>query len=222
MRLVCLSAVLTLLPATVLAQTTQPELPPPPPASGEPSLPPPPPVVQSAVSPSQGQIVQGYGQWGAPAAPTVWRPMYVPTRPVRYHDGDPVPPGARITTTNDRGLIVAGSLTLGIPWVVSALIGSLALGNPPYSDSERALGWLMAPVIGPIVTLALLDDFSGFAGSQLVLDAVTQAAGLTMLIVGLAADRKWLVFDGPTPAGMRLGFAPSAAGHPGLSVGLTL
>ncbi|MEZ4406471.1 MAG: hypothetical protein R3A52_08355 [Polyangiales bacterium] len=132
-----------------------------------------------------------------------------------------MPPGARVITTNDRGLIVAGSLTFGVPWLVSALIGSYALSERP-TDDERAVAWMMAPVIGPLVTLATLDDVSGVAAMHLVLDAVTQAAGVTMLVVGLTAERRWLVFDGPTPAGARLSFAPSAAGRPGLTVGLTL
>lgn len=221
MRAAILTCLLTLCPAVATAQTQgqpapqpAPELPPPPPpASGEAAPPPPPAPPPEAMYPG----------WAAPVPQGYWQPpRYYAPRRVRYREGDPVPPGARVVTTNDRGLVVSGSLTFGVPWLISALVGSFALSDRPYTDEQRAVAWMMAPVIGPLITLATLEDVSGVAATHLVLDGITQAAGVAMLVVGLTAERRWLVFDGPTPAGARLGFAPSAAGRPGLTVGLTL
>ncbi|MGC4064703.1 MAG: hypothetical protein QM784_08685 [Polyangiaceae bacterium] len=64
-----------------------------------------------------------------------------------YSDGQAVPRGYHVVEEVRRGLVIGGSLSLGIPWLLGATV---AVGN----DFEDKTGYLMIPALGPWLVLA--------------------------------------------------------------------
>ncbi len=153
------------------------------------AYPPPPPGYAYAYPPPPG--------YGAYPPPTLRAPESVP-----YHGG-PVPAGYHVEERAQRGLIIGGTLVLGIPWVLGVTIAS------GYDFSNQS-GWLIVPALGPWITLASRHkdvncDFVGTSGvncsednsvrTVLILDGLTQAAGAIMLVYGLASPKKVMARD---------------------------
>jgi hypothetical protein len=115
-----------------------------------------------------------------------------------YDDGDPIPPGYRVVKQRRRGLIIAGSIVVGVPWV----FGVTAATADNFQDGT---GFLVVPVLGPWLMLATSarDNCSpndGLCSSSksgeravLVLDGLVQAAGATMFFAGMLVPRLRLV-----------------------------
>lgn len=124
-----------------------------------------------------------------------------------YREGDPVPAGYRVIQEPRRGLVIAGSIVLGISYGLS-VVGAVG------ADFEDKSGTLMVPVLGPWLMLALggakdrscdsIDGMVTFSSSSycgdrsglramLTLDGLTQAAGAIMLTTGFALPRTRLV-----------------------------
>lgn len=127
----------------------------------------------------------GYTMRGAPAP--------APAR-------DRVPPGYLREDRPRTGVLVAGGLTLGVPWATG-------LGIAAASGFPNGSGWLVAPVIGPWAALGKrsnpcdgLDKAKSFnasvsqcvaepvARAMLVVDGVLQATGAVLLVVGSSSD----------------------------------
>jgi hypothetical protein len=147
-----------------------------PPAPYQP--PPPQPVYQP---PPQPQYGQPYGQ------PQYAQPNYV-TGPKKmpYSEGDPVPAGYHVSTHARTGLVVAGSIVFGI------FYGFTAAGAGSSSDSDTNL--LYVPVVGPILYgNTLTSDYRSVSRFFLWIDALAQAGGATMLLVGLLVPKTELV-----------------------------
>lgn len=165
-------------------------------------------------------------------APTRYDVVYPQTRgalppgmELPYEDGDPIPPGYRLVTRNRRGLIIAGSIVAGIPWVFSVM-GAVA------ADYDNKSGFLLVPVLGPWLMLAAggakddcdpddeayscTDADNAGLRSVLVLDALIQTAGGAMFISGFAFPRKRLVRSDVT-----VGVTPARVGRDGYGLGLT-
>lgn len=110
-----------------------------------------------------------------------------------YTEGQPVPVGYHVEQRARRGLVLAGSLTAGIPFLVSFLTG-LSIGlSGSRSDGEATVA-MMAPIVGPFITI----ETSGAEGAGvlwLLLDGAAQVAGTGMLIGGLVAKEDKLVRD---------------------------
>jgi hypothetical protein len=123
-----------------------------------------------------------------------------------------------------KGLIIGGALTLGIPYVIG-----LALVAPAHFPNESH--WLAVPVLGPWISMGARRttcdishdaDFCGLAdfGAEMIyiMDGIVQAAGATMLIVGVTVTRRRLVrsdlvsFD-VTPMRVGLGYGLGANGN---------
>jgi hypothetical protein len=119
--------------------------------------------------------------------------------------GGAVPSGFHVEERPRRGLIIAGSLLLGIPWAVGLSIAS-------GSNFSNRSGWLAVPALGPWITLAArrnecssyadgtartcFDDGTNAATRTfLVLDGLMQTAGTVMLVVGLASKNKVITRD---------------------------
>lgn len=122
-----------------------------------------------------------------------------------YEEGDPVPAGYRVVRQKRRGLIISGSIVLGVPWALSLAI---AAGN----DFDDGTGLLAIPVAGPWLMLATDhardkrcssaydycdEDRSGLR-AMLVLDGLAQVAGASLLTAGLVSHRVRLVRDDVT------------------------
>jgi hypothetical protein len=157
----------------------------PPPSYGAPpaaQLPPPsgPPYAQPQPYPQP----QPYGQ-----------PPYAQPQPYPQ----PPPPETRTETRPILGLVITGVAMLAVSWIIhGAIISpfagySLASGFQDSWSVFRASG--IIPLAGPWVQLAVKPDGLGSDGwgPYLVVDGVLQAAGLTMLIVGLAVQEEHTV-----------------------------
>lgn len=186
----------TLVLPSALAQAPAAATPPPgfapPPAAAPPSTTPPP-----GFAPPPATAPPGY----APAPyPYPYPPPY-PQQPSReseealrdavdaWEPGDPVPPGYRQTTGVRKGLVIAGSVTLGSLYFFNLL------GAAAAHDSENGqFDPLYVPCIGPFVAIgtARSDSLGTFA---LVLDGVVQTGGLAMFVAGLVATQTRLVRD---------------------------
>jgi hypothetical protein len=151
-----------------------------------------------------------------------------PATDLPYTDGQAVPAGYHVIEEPRRGLVIGGSLSLGIPWLLGATV---AVGN----DFEDKTGYLMIPAIGPWLVLAaggakdkscssstsdvFCDTDRDRSGERAVLflDGMAQVAGAVMLAAGIGYPRKRLIRDPstvsvvPTPMG-RDGYGLGAVG----------
>jgi hypothetical protein len=145
---------------------------------------------------------------GYPAAPpgAYPSPYWQAPETLPYRDGAPVPAGYRVEEKVRTGLVVAGGLVLGIPY----LIGLSAVST---KDSNNGANWLLVPVIGPWLALGarkqvctykvsntnttVLDPVEcttdALAVTGLVFDGIVQTAGATLLVIGFALPKKVLV-----------------------------
>jgi hypothetical protein len=150
--------------------------------------------------------------------------------------GGPVPAGFHVEERPRKGLIIAGAVVVGVPWVLGITFAS---GNNPSFENQS--GWLVIPALGPWITLAArkkstycstsytssgsstctyVDDGSDSAmRTLLILDGLTQAAGTIMLVAGLASPKKVVTRDfvgslhfTPAPIG-RLGYGGVLSGQ---------
>jgi hypothetical protein len=130
-------------------------------------------------------------------------PSYAPR--IKYREGMPAPAGYHLEESPRKGLVIAGAVTLGTTYFLSALIGG-ASSNP----DDR---WLLVPVFGPFVDAGNRGSHGCIArGSStpsdqtcealetvvvtyLVFDGVAQAAGGILLALGFALPKKEFVSD---------------------------
>jgi hypothetical protein len=135
----------------------------------------------------------GYGYY--PPQPTQM-PEYLP-----YKDGYASPAGYHLEEGPSTGLVVAGAVTLAIPYVIGVSFVAPA-GFPNQSI------WLLVPVLGPWMsmgarrsTCTLSHDATlcGLADTgalmMYMMDGILQATGATLLIVGVSTTRRRYVRD---------------------------
>lgn len=185
----------------------------------------------AASSPPQAVVPPGYMLVPIPnsAAETRYDVQYPQARgalppgmELPYDEGEPIPSGYRLRTAPRRGLVIAGSIVTGVPWVFSV---TAAVGN----DFKDRSGFLLVPALGPWLMLATggaNDDpcsdtaYSYCEGNNsgtraiLVLDGLAQTAGAVMFITGFAFPRKRLMRGDVT-----VSFAPSPVGRDGYGLG---
>lgn len=141
-------------------------------------------------------------------------------RVMPYYGGE-VPAGAQLRSRPRTGLVTAGGVIFGVSYIISVFSGVICLttgANCPL------IGTIFLPVIGPTIAgAAALRD----PGRQVlvlgVFDSLVQAAGATMLILGIALPQQDLVYaDASSAARPRLTLLPMAPGAPlGVSISLT-
>jgi hypothetical protein len=109
-----------------------------------------------------------------------------------YEEGEPIPPGYHADTRVRTGLVVGGSITFGIMYLFSILAAAAMndSADRKYSSSERG-DFLFVPVAGPFLQMTKTETSSG--NTLLAIDGIAQAAGATMLIVGITSPRTVLV-----------------------------
>ncbi|MBM4377450.1 MAG: hypothetical protein FJ095_20415 [Deltaproteobacteria bacterium] len=144
----------------------------------------------------------GYGYFLVPAespfAPAVGAgsrgvPGVTGASMLEYTEGQPVPLGYHLERRARRGLVLAGSLTAGVPFLVSFLTG-LSIGLSGSRRDGEATVALMAPVVGPFITIHTAEA-EGAGVLWLMLDGAAQLAGIGMLIGGLVAQQDKLIRD---------------------------
>ena len=155
-------------------------------ASAQPGATPPPPYPPSPVAPPSGAPSQAY--------PPARRPLVLP-----YNPGGAPPPGYHLEENPRKGLIVAGALTLGVPYLIS-----LTIGGASRHEADR---WLLLPVIGPVGTLTYgtrncdrdVDALKCTANILIVVglafDLAAQTAGAILLTMGFVFPKKQWVND---------------------------
>jgi hypothetical protein len=151
-------------------QVAQPQ-PAPPPASDNAGLAAPPPAGYSGLA---AQPAPGTTYAPAPGAP------YAPPPGAPYYQGaEMYRPRPRIS----KGMLIGGSITLGVSYLVSATIGLALIDQPRYEciDCKDVAPWLIVPVIGPFIGAGQA------AGGEAVIAllGVAQLAGLGLLIGGI-------------------------------------
>jgi hypothetical protein len=103
-----------------------------------------------------------------PVYPVVARPLVL-----RYEPGSAPPPGYHFEENPRKGLIVAGALTFGVPYLIS-----LTIGGASRHEADR---WLLLPVVGPVGTLT-------YGTRDCDRDRGLECAGNILIVVGLAFD----------------------------------
>jgi hypothetical protein len=117
---------------------------------------------------------------------------------LRYESGALPPPGYHFESNPRKGLIVAGVLTFGVPYLVSVMIAGVS-----HNQADR---WLFVPVTGPIGTLVSgnfncnRDDNTACAGSVLSavglsFDLAAQTAGVLLFTMAYVFPKKEWVSD---------------------------
>lgn len=104
------------------------------------------------------------------SSPVAVRPLVI-----RYEPGVAPPAGYHLEENPRKGLIVAGALTFGIPYLIS-----LTIGGASRHEADR---WLMMPVVGPVGTLTY-----GGRDCDRDRDNGVECVGNILIIVGLAFD----------------------------------
>jgi hypothetical protein len=119
-----------------------------------------------------------------------------------YQDGETVPPGYHAETRVRSGLVVGGAVTFGCLYMLSVLTAAIvsdahrstvaysSSGSSTRTSSDNA-DFLYVPVAGPF--LQMTKTISSTGNVMLAIDGIAQAAGATMLIVGLTSPKTVLV-----------------------------
>lgn len=145
-------------------------------------------------------------------APWMQMPASLP-----YQEGKQPPNGYREETSLRRGFVITGAVAFGVAYGGSLLAASVLSDNNSndYDSGEddtndsQALP-LFIPCLGPFIGLATLDP-KPIGTAWLLLDGLTQTAGLSLLIVGLVyPNKKWVRMDLAT-ASVRV--APIVTNH---------
>ena len=137
-----------------------------------------------------------------------------------YEEGDTIPDGYRLRSQPRRGLIVAGSIVTGVPWVLSV---TSAVG----ADFDDKSGFLLVPVVGPWLmllaggasdspceqTIGCVQENSA-EREMIVCDGLLQTAGAAMFVAGIAFPRKRLVRNDVT-----VSLVPAQLGRDGYGLG---
>lgn len=139
-----------------------------------------------------------------------------------YEDGDTIPAGYRLRQQPRRGLIIGGSIMVGVPWA----LGTTAAAGDNFRNKS---GFLLVPGIGPWLMLlaggakdsascdSSTDHCSGSRSglrAVLTLDGLVQTAGAVMFVAGFMVPRKRLVREDVT-----VSLAPTPIGRDGYGLG---
>jgi hypothetical protein len=183
-------------PQTVIVVQQPPGYGQPPPGYGQPP-------------PGYGQPPPGYapappGTYYAPA-PTYATPSLGP-KVIDYEEGDTIPPGYRTGTRIRKGLVIGGSVMLGVGYLITIMAAGIGQAVNNFGDpGTKDFGPLLIPVVGPFIGMSTTHPSSGGIFGLAFL-GVVQTAGLGMLIGGIAAPKTVLLRN--EVAGVKFTIAP--------------
>jgi hypothetical protein len=153
--------------------------------------------------PGYGQPPPGYGQppagYGQPPAGAYYAPapgypgMPMGPKVLDYEEGDAIPAGYRTGTRIRKGLVIGGSVMLGVSYLITIMAAGIGQAvNDVGTQGTKDFGPLLIPVAGPFIGIATTHASSGGAFGLAFLGTV-QTAGLAMLIGGIAAPKTVLL-----------------------------
>jgi len=147
--------------------------------------------------PGYGQPPPGYAQPGYGPPPAYYAPApggaaAQGPRILDYEEGDNIPAGYRTTTRVRKGLVIGGSVTLGVGYLFTIMVAGIGQLASDISSSTKDFGPLLIPVVGPFIGIATTHASTGGAFGLGFL-GVVQTAGLGMLIGGIAAPKTVLI-----------------------------
>jgi len=144
-------------------------------ASAQSGPPPPPPGFESqAAPPPAGYYVPQSVAQSGPRRINDWEP------------GEPIPPGYHPVTRIRTGLVVGGAVTFGVMYLLTVVVAATI-----HDAGGRSSAGLYVPVAGPFVQMANTSYAS--LDVLLAIDGLAQAAGVAMLIAGIAAPKSVLI-----------------------------
>lgn len=109
-----------------------------------------------------------------------------------YEEGEPIPPGYHAESRVRSGLVVGGAVTFGVMYLLSVLVGAaISDTNKAFNNNRDNGDFLYVPVAGPFLQMTKTESSSG--NVTLAIDGIAQAAGATMLIVGITSPKTVLV-----------------------------
>jgi hypothetical protein len=183
------------------------------PAQPAPPLAAPPPAPPGATPPPGAYPPSGYPAYPQPGAYPPPPPGYAYAYPAAPrapesipYDGGPVPAGYHVEERPRRGMLIAGPIVLGVPYVLGLTVAS-------SENFPNSTGWLAVPALGPWITLAArhrsgscTDSFNGTCANFdstvdsttrtfLILDGLGQTLGAVLFIYGLASPKKVVARD---------------------------
>ena len=190
------------------AQDSAPGQPPAPQVAPPAPAQPPPPGYPQYPTGAPYQQVPGPQPTYVPQGPIAW-PRYIKD----WEEGQPVPYGYHPETRARKGLVITGSVLFGVLYILSTLVA--AANDDSYSDNKYSALWI--PVVGPFIQAGANNNGSG-DNETFILDGLAQAAGVTMLVLGLAFPRTILVRNDL----LSVSFVPTPmkVGHDGGGLGL--
>jgi hypothetical protein len=112
-------------------------------------------------------------------------------KPVEYNGG-PIPAGWHLDSRVRKGLIIPGSIMLGVSYSISAYV---ALTLPACRQGYALTG--LVPIVGSLISsLSEGSDCWSYPGTSLLFGLLSsghQIAGLTMILVGAKRPNRFLV-----------------------------
>ncbi len=172
---------------------------------------------QQQPPPGYGQPPPGYARQpppgyaaGAPvpyyAPPGAYGAAPMGPRYLDYEEGDTIPPGYRPGTRIRKGLVIGGSVMLGVGYLITIIAAGIGqLVSNIDTNGSRDFGPLLIPVVGPFIGMGTTHPSTGGVFGLAFL-GVAQTAGLGMLIGGIAAPNKVLIRN--EAAGVKFTVAP--------------
>ncbi len=137
-------------------------------------------------------------------------PTFIP------YEGGKIPAEMTLTRRPNMTLIGAGLVVLGLSYVPSVFTAAIAC--PPQADctATRGVAWLYLPVVGPFITAAMSTSPGGAALAAF--DGALQVTGATLAIAGLVAQKKFVMWQDKSAS---LSVTPTAGNAAGVSLTLT-
>jgi hypothetical protein len=110
-----------------------------------------------------------------------WRPLGEMTELAVTLPPDKPPKGRK----RIRGLIIGGSILLGITWSIAVIASAGLASEESCSECGSVAKVLWVPVLGPALTNAVVDSGDSTLPILTTFWTVAQAAGATMLFFGV-------------------------------------
>ncbi len=106
---------------------------------------------------------------------------------VPEEDTQAPPDGYSVSYRRRKGLLIAGPITLGVPYFYSALVASIG-----HDSGTSSVDPLIIPVVGPFIEMGNTNG-SWTANLVLAADGAAQVAGAVMLYYGLTSKKRVFV-----------------------------